>query len=212
VTAYSDWAWRTALSAVNSRQAVQDPYELAPFLDLIRGSKIIVELGTLHGGTFHALAWSADPEAVCITIDLATPIGQGGMERVSYDDMVSHLPPSLVVIQLLGSTHDPLTQRRLKTALGGRKIDALFIDADHHYHAVQQDHEDYAPLVQDGGIIGFHDIQRPSTHEDGCEVDQYWADIKPTLSEWYEYTTPGGRMGIGAYRVHTEDRSVLVCR
>jgi hypothetical protein len=38
-------------------------------------------------------------------------------------------------------------------------IDALFIDADHRYEAVQQDWEQWSPKVTPGGIIALHDCR-----------------------------------------------------
>lgn len=190
------------MHTVHTCKAIQHEAELAPLLDLIKDSRVIVELGTLHGGTFHALCWAAHPEALCISIDLErTPTEAGGGAALPYDELASHAQPGQTVVQILGDTHSADTQRRLEQALDGRMVDALLIDADHHYHAVAQDHEDYQAFVKPGGIIAFHDIHRSSGHQAGCEVDRYWADTKPTLGDdVYEYVVQECEMGIGAYR------------
>ena len=38
-----------------------------------------------------------------------------------------------------------------------KKIDFLFIDADHHYNAVKKDWELYSSLLHSGSIVAFHD-------------------------------------------------------
>jgi predicted O-methyltransferase YrrM len=48
--------------------------------------------------------------------------------------------------------------RKIEGILKGRKVDFLFIDADHSYEGVKKDFEMYSPLVRKGGIIAFHDI------------------------------------------------------
>lgn len=71
---------------------------------------------------------------------------------------------------------------KLKNILKGRKIDLLFIDGDHLYGGVKKDFEMYSPLVDNNGIIIFHDIL-PQKQENQCEVERYWNEIK----EKHEY-------------------------
>ena len=44
--------------------------------------------------------------------------------------------------------------------------DLLFIDADHTYNGVKNEHELYAPMVAKGGIIAFHDAVRREGFEE----------------------------------------------
>lgn len=37
------------------------------------------------------------------------------------------------------------------------KFDFIFIDGDHNYEAVRQDFEQWLPLLESGGFVGFHD-------------------------------------------------------
>lgn len=193
----SDRAWRIARTSINMHFAIQDEHELGQLLDLVAGSKVVLELGTHLGGTFHALCWTADPHALCISVDMP-----GHQDTASHHDLISRAPSGQVIIQILGDTHDPQTLRKVKTALGDRKVDCLFIDADHRYEAVRADHEDYGPLVAPGGIIAFHDINRSWNDQPGCEVDRYWQDL---LYEWagsveHWAFVHAQSYGIGAYR------------
>lgn len=57
-------------------------------------------------------------------------------------------------------------------------IDFLFIDGDHSFDGVQQDMLMYSGMVNDGGLIAFHDIL-----EGEPEVEAYWKSIR----EGYEH-------------------------
>src|SRR5262249_23484856 len=66
---------------------------------------------------------------------------------------------------------------RIKQLLNGKPLDLLFIDGDHRYEGVRSDFEMYAPLVAEGGLIGFHDIVPGPPHEVGG-VPKFWEELK----------------------------------
>ena len=47
---------------------------------------------------------------------------------------------------------------KCKSILEDKLVDFLFIDGDHGYEAAKHDFESLLPLVKEGGIIAFHDI------------------------------------------------------
>ncbi|HTB13495.1 MAG TPA: class I SAM-dependent methyltransferase, partial [Bryobacteraceae bacterium] len=57
-----------------------------------------------------------------------------------------------------GRTCDGTTLEKVKAALGGQKLDLLFIDADHSYEGAKADFIHYTQFVREGGIVAFHDI------------------------------------------------------
>jgi predicted O-methyltransferase YrrM len=66
---------------------------------------------------------------------------------------------------------------KVKSILGKRKLDFLFIDGDHTYEGVKKDFEMYSKLVKKGGIMALHDIvYHPFDPE--CQVDKFWNEIK----------------------------------
>ena len=87
--------------------------------------------------------------------------------------------------EIQGLTSDPRTLEKLKERLAGRRVNILFIDADHHYEAVKKDYEIYAPLCDD--IIAFHDVNYPS-------IMKLWNELKaiPSVSpiKKKEYLSP----------------------
>ena len=101
---------------------------------------------------------------------------------------------------ILGDSHNLATVEKLKTRLAGRSIDLLFIDGDHSYNSVKQDHELYGPLTK--CLIAIHDIflVRPSG-EDSSGVIDFWsrlveADRQNTILTFKHYSSID-QMGIG---------------
>jgi predicted O-methyltransferase YrrM len=69
---------------------------------------------------------------------------------------------------------------RLVSHIRPSSIDFLFIDGDHHYEAVRREYQLYAPLVREGGIIGFHDTNNRGI--DGVEVDHFMRELDERIS------------------------------
>lgn len=75
---------------------------------------------------------------------------------------------------LHGATGDPGI--RVEAALNA-PYDLLLIDANHSYHGVRRDYEDYAPLMRRGGVIAFHDSLKRPTYEEEITVWKFMAEL-----------------------------------
>jgi predicted O-methyltransferase YrrM len=158
--------------------------------------KTVLEIGTAKGGTLFLFSRLADPEAIVVSVDLPGGRYGGGYPRwkiplyegCRLDKQSMHL--------LRADSHAMDTLEKVKSILGGRSVDLLFIDADHTYEGVKRDFELYSPLVRSGGVIAFHDIV---THppEYGCGVDRYWQEIKGPDSREFIEDVNQGWAGIG---------------
>jgi hypothetical protein len=71
---------------------------------------------------------------------------------------------------ILGDSHGPETMAKLKAMLRDRKINLLFIDAEHTYADALAEYEAYGPLVAD--IIAFHDVKCIA------EIGRLWSDLQ----------------------------------
>ena len=50
----------------------------------------------------------------------------------------------------------------LKALLKANSVfDLIFIDADHTYEGVKSDFNNYLPMLSEGGVLGFHDVESP---------------------------------------------------
>ena len=54
--------------------------------------------------------------------------------------------------------------------------DFIFIDADHTYEGVKSDFNNYLPMLSEGGVIGFHDVECP----DWPGINEFWNELEST--------------------------------
>lgn len=195
---------RTAREAL-SHYAVQKPSELGALLRFLapRGPRVIVEVGTAGGGTLWALTRIAAPDALIVSIDMpaGSPAdlfgGKDVYQRPERDTLRQHARARQRVVLLDGDSQAAEMRARLERVLRGRRIDVLFIDADHRYQGVKRDYQLYSPLVAPAGVIGFHDIVNHKRTDVG--VDRFWREVKKghESREWvgtetWGYTPWGG--------------------
>jgi cephalosporin hydroxylase len=178
---------------------IQVRRELEKFLAMLRGEapRVILEIGTAHGGTLLFWAWASASDAQIITVDL--PHGPfGGGHRRSQAWLYRRFAWGRQRIHFIrGDSHLQETVGKVKALLKGRQADFLFIDGDHSPEGVKRDYELYSPLVREGGIIAFHDIV-PAPYEAVGGVPGFWAQLRPTVKgeEIVEDWKQGG-FGIG---------------
>lgn len=171
------------------RGAKQKLREFGPLVRLIRKRRpsVVVEIGTMHGGTLWAWCQSASSDALLVSIDLPGGAFGGGYSDAEAEHLEGYPRPGQTLELIRANSHDPATAAQLRKVLGSRTIDLLFIDADHSYEGVARDYEMYAPLVGPGGLIAFHDVLacRP---EDG-EVSRFWQEVRDRY-QYCEFTDP----------------------
>lgn len=171
--------------------AWQNPMELREFLTLIKKKrpKAVLEIGTFAGGVLYCLSQLADPEATLISLDTqGLPYG-GGQTNMECELFRSFGPPAQKFEFIRNRSFHYTSVKNLEKILDGRKLDVLFIDADHSYGAVKSDFEMYKDFVAEDGLIAFHDICAfPTSLEEwryGNEVAVLWKE----LTEDYETRT-----------------------
>jgi predicted O-methyltransferase YrrM len=137
--------------------------------------KIILEIGTMRGGTLFLFSHIADEEATLISVDLNQDLWIRILFRYIFKGK-----QNIYLIQ--GDSHNIETLKKIKAILKDNKVDFLFIDADHSYEGVKKDFEMYSPLVRKGGIIAFHDIVPDYNIKYGIKpasgVYKFWNEIK----------------------------------
>ena len=152
-------------------QIPDEIYSLAKILNKLK-PKVLLEIGTGKGGTLFLLSRITPQDACIISIDL--PSGYPRRRIILYKTF----PLKTQQFHLIrADSHDITTLNKIKAILKGKKIDFLFIDGDHTYEGVKKDFELYSPLVQQDGLIVFHDIL-PRPIGDGVEVNKFWNEIK----------------------------------
>lgn len=186
---------RATLLALRARRrgAKQKTGEFAALLKVVGRPQVVVEIGSLRGGTLWAWTRVATPDAVIVAVDLAV---EGYIGNISTADGLARSGQTVELV--VGDSHDESTLRRVVEVLNGRRADFLFIDGDHSYQGVKADYEMYGPLVRPGGLIAFHDI----LPQQGSEVAAFWAELDGhELLDETETATRGPWGGIGFLRV-----------
>jgi predicted O-methyltransferase YrrM len=171
------------------RGAKQKLREFGSLVRLVRKRcpRVVVEIGTMHGGTLWAWCQSASSDALLVSIDLPGGAFGGGYSDAEAERLAGYRRPGQTLELIRADSHDPATVAQLRALLGSRTIDLLFIDADHSYEGVARDYEMYAPLVRPGGLIAFHDVL-PCRPEDG-EVSRFWHEVRARY-RYCEFTDP----------------------
>jgi len=161
------------LNAVNRHVpggASQIPQEILGFIELARtlSPKTLVEVGTEAGGTHllfgHAL--KTLEQTIAVDLRVRNRLRVRGLRRLG-----------LRVDLLNGDSSSDRTLERIRTALGGRSIDVLFIDGDHSFRGAASDLLRYRPLVRPGGLIAFHDIVPDGWLRTGTATSAYAGEV-----------------------------------
>ena len=157
--------------------------------------KVIVEVGTASGGTLFLLSKIAKSNATIISIDL--PGGPFGGEL--YPDWKMPLYESFAssnqnIHLVRADSHDKKTVEQIKHILKKQKIDFLLIDGDHTFEGLKKDFEMYEPLVNESGLISFHDIT--PGHDENVDVPKFWKKIKKNMIS-FEIREYKEKMGFG---------------
>jgi predicted O-methyltransferase YrrM len=176
---------------------IQVESEFARLLALIESERprAVLEIGTAKGGTLFLFTRVAADDAILVTIDLD---GQP-FPAISPRALLcrTFARSEQCVVPLFGSdSHDPQTR-----ALGGRRLDFLFIDGDHSAEGVRADFDLYTPLVRSGGLVALHDIV-PGNDEQVGGVPAFWQSLKERFeTEDFVESYAQGAYGIGVLRV-----------
>jgi len=159
--------------------------------------KTLLEIGTFSGGTLFLFTRIAANDATIISIDLPEGHYGGGYPKLKEPLYKSFKLPNQNIILLRCDSHDNKTLLKVKQLLNRKQIDFLFIDGDHSYNGVKKDFEMYHPLVNENGLIAFHDIVI-HYQDKTVGVFKFWNEIKKKynfeeiVEDWIQ-----GECGIG---------------
>ena len=158
------------------------------------GTRVACEIGAQDAGTSVMLSRALDLDTF-IVMDLYVK-NRWRLRRAA--------PPGQVIHVIDGDSTHPLTVRRLRRTLRGRKLDLLLIDGDHRWSGVRQDFINYRQFVRDGGLIAFHDIRAVRDQESVAwagDVPAFWQLVSPIYPSREFVDSPDQQgLGIGVLR------------
>ncbi len=154
----------------NKIKSVQIESEISELFNIVKNlnPKVICEIGTDRGGTLYLWSKVIQPDGLIISIDLPRSYRKS-LNRFFYSSFFE----TQRIHFLRENSQSAECQMSVQKILNGKKIDFLFIDADHSYEGVKKDFKLYSDFVRKSGLIAFHDIL------DRCGVDEFWSEVRP---------------------------------
>lgn len=148
--------------------------------------KVIVEIGSAQGGHVYLLSSVLDKRKrhIIITIDpwgKKTKYGEKYKGYLNCVKMLKKAYPHIDYYHIRGESQSEMTLKQLKVMLKdiGCNIGFLFIDGAHYKDVVLADWKNYSALVEDKGLIGFHDVIAYKG------VSDAWREITGALNKKY---------------------------
>lgn len=163
------------LNAADDIPGWMSKMELAWLIEQSSTRKDIIEIGSWKGRSTKALAlsaqgtvysidhWMDEPPAIENRKNdsdwLETSLRGSWTIRAEFHRNLANEIASGKCVPL-GIQSKPAAVKMI-SVLGTRKVDMVFIDADHEYENVKQDIELYKPMLIDGGLLCGHDYPWP---------------------------------------------------
>lgn len=172
------------------RGAAQKQPELEQLIELLleRRPRVVLEIGTMDGGTLSAWCDVAPSKALIVSVDLPGGEWGGGYSTDREPHIRGFAGPDQKIVLIKGDSHTNEIRNKVSAVLPD-PIDFLFIDGDHSSKGVANDFFDYRTLVAPGGLVAFHDIL-PHPQETTVQVEVFWSKIKDAYRSW-EFTVDG---------------------
>lgn len=186
-----------AQNAFKNWHSYQNADELEIALRVVKkfAPKVIVEIGIANGASLASWAEIAKPD-IAIGIDpLNNP--KTMQQEMSLGKLIHDY--NLKIIPHIDRA--PEAHEKLIELLDGRKIDFLFIDAEHRYDDVRYDYYEYVKYLNHPSIVGFHDVYF-SEHifDSGSQVSALWERLKRQNID-YDEIHFHSTMGIGILHI-----------
>lgn len=112
--------------------------------------EVIVEVGVMAGGGMKIWEQCLPPNGIYIGIDNRHDLFSNIFWEWKKSDRKLHL--------IQNDSTDEKTAVKVKNILNEKFIDFLFIDGNHENGTPEKDFNNFYPMVRNGGIIGFDDI------------------------------------------------------
>ena len=194
------WSDRVPKGGAGKPMIIQIQEEFDECLKYVKDKKLILEIGTLQGGTLYQMLQVADAEAEIISLDLPYGGWGDGTKPPDINLMQSWKKEKQKLHIIRDDSHSTETLNKVMDILHGRKFDFVFIDGDHSYEGVKADYEMYGTLST--GIVAFHDILH-NVEDADVGVDIFWEELVGNKREII-FNPLQGKMGIGILEVNND--------
>jgi predicted O-methyltransferase YrrM len=140
-------------------EPVMSPQEVEWLREAAADRRVVLELGSLAGGSLSVINEVADDDALLVSVDPYHFRKFPGWDpRARFQQRFASEISAGRIVQINERSQDALAS--VLQVLSERRVDFLHIDGDHRGPAVISDLELYPQLVEPGGIICGHDYDR----------------------------------------------------
>jgi hypothetical protein len=117
---------------------------------LIKRARTYLEIGTEDRGNLAFVSTLLANDAIIVGVDVKD-------NPVQDEKLQNFIKPTQTYVPIVGDSRLASTFAAVKDALHGHQLDAVFIDGDHTAHSVLCDYTNSETLIQNNGVILFHD-------------------------------------------------------
>lgn len=168
-TAFESYQGDPPLETIEPKQ---NPIELRKLAKTVKNEvapKTVLEIGTADGGSLYTWARYFDSVETIISID---------KDHTKLDEkfLETFRPGAITCIS--GRSQDESVAQEVRGIVKDGGIDFILIDGGKQVKEVRKDYQIYRPLLNEGGLIAFHDIL---THRDlGIDPDvlKVWQEVR----------------------------------
>ena len=191
-TSPSDFIRLANKTTFSASQIVEEINGLLSLLAKTRPRNVL-EIGSEKGGTLYLFTKVADATATLVSADL----------KIANQKLFSSFARNKQrVYPMQGNSQEAVTIEAIRKRFPAG-VDFLFLDGDHSYDGVKKDFQNYSPLVNEGGLIAFHDIVEDNDTRFGVVtggwsggVPRFWQEIK-THYRYVEFIQSSDQDGLG---------------
>ena len=120
-------------------------------LRLLRGAHTYLEIGTEDKGNLAYVSTLLASDAMIIDIDMEC-------RKKQEEKLRATIPATQTIHFVTGSSCDPASIETVRSILGARQLDAVFIDGNHSRNFVLADFNNYCQFLKKDGFVLIHDV------------------------------------------------------
>ena len=140
--------------------------------------RMVLEIGSLYGGTLWKWIQSSERGTTIVSLDKIPDNHLHKLEDVmtarglwaTWADRAG-----VRLVKMTGNSNDYEVRSWVKSSA---PFDFIFVDGGHDMQTVTNDWNLYYPMLREGGVIAFHDINVPDHNEHHIDVGHWWRECK----------------------------------
>lgn len=168
-TAFDLYEGDEPFETIKPKQNKGELRRLARLVENEVSPRTVLEIGTADGGSLYTWARHFDDAETIISVDKD--------HTELHCKFLKAFKPGHIVC-LTGKSQNAEIKRKVEKTVGSTGIDFILIDGGKRREEVRQDYKKYRSLVNDGGVIAFHDILTHQKLGKDPDVLSVWQEVR----------------------------------